>query len=282
MQKWQGKHRRIKKDYQRKNLKNPFFRKKEKKKNVGFKKYFLILAIIALSALVWFFLASSFWRLKNIEIEGLTRFDASELRNIISAREESRRWLLFKENNFFLFQEEEVKAEILDKYNFADLQITKKIPSTIKLKISERPYSFIFQEGSVYFYAASDGYVIKEIPINPEDFAKYFVLENKSDSVTIDERSKITLKDDYLKFVQNLNQILSTHQDLPVEKFIIDQELNSVIVKFKNGPAAYFSVKDDAAEQVEYLALVKKEKIGDNFNKTNYIDLRYGARIFIN
>jgi hypothetical protein len=134
----------------------------------------------------------------------------------------------------------------------------------------------------VYFYAASDGYVIKEIPINPEDFAKYFVLENKSDSVTIDERSKITLKDDYLKFVQNLNQILSTHQDLPVEKFIIDQELNSVIVKFKNGPAAYFSVKDDAAEQVEYLALVKKEKIGDNFNKTNYIDLRYGARIFIN
>jgi cell division septal protein FtsQ len=282
MQKWQGKHKRIKKDYQRKDLKNPFFRKKEKKKNVGLKKYFLILIVAALIALIWFFLASSFWRLKNIEVEGLTRFDASELRNIISAREEGHRWLLFKESNFFLFQEDEAKTEILAKYNFADLQITKKIPSTIKLKISERPYSFIFQEGSAYFYAASDGYVIKEIPINPEDFGKYFVLENKSDSVTINEQNKITLKDDYLKFVQNLNQILSTHQDLPVEKFIIDQELNSIIVKFKNGPSAYFSVKDDAAEQVEYLALVKKEKIGDNFSKTNYIDLRYGARIFIN
>jgi hypothetical protein len=282
MQKWHGKNKRIKKDYQCKNLKNPFFRKKEKPKHTGFKKYFLILILAIIIASVWFFFASSFWRLKNIEIEGLTRFDASELKNIILAREGERRWLLFKESNFFLFQTQEVQTEILSKYNFADLQVNKKIPGTVKLKISERPYSFIFQEGTNYFYAASDGYVIKEIPVAPEDMAKYFILENKSDSVTINEQNKITLKDDYLKFILNLNQILATHSDLPVEKFIIDQELNSVIVKFKDGPSAYFSVKEDATEQVEYLALVKKEKIGDNFSKTNYIDLRYGARIFIN
>ncbi|HZJ41221.1 MAG TPA: hypothetical protein VFD16_03085 [Candidatus Saccharimonadales bacterium] len=282
MQKWHGKNKHIKKDYQRKNLKNPFFRKKEVKKNAGLKKYFLILIMAAVIALVWFFLASSFWCLKNIEITGLTRFDPSELENIILSREDSRRWLLFKESNFFLFQKQEVRTEILDKYNFADLEISKKIPSTIKLKISERPYSFIFQQGSDYFYAASDGYVIKEIPVTPEDFAKYFLLENKSDSVTINDDNRITLKDVYLKFILELNKILMTYSDLPVEKFIIDQELNSVIVKFKDGPAAYFSIKDDANEQVEYLALVKKEKIRDNFNKTNYIDLRYGSRIFIN
>lgn len=282
MHKWQGKNKRIKKDYQCKNLKNPFFRKKEKPKNVGLKKYFLILILAAIIALVWFFLASSFWRLKNIEIEGLTRFDSSEIKSIILAREGERRWLLFKESNFFLFQTEEVRSEILNKYNFADLQVNKKIPGTIKLKISERPYSFIFQEGSGYFYASSDGYVIKEVPVNPDDMLKYFILENKSNSVTVNDRNQITLKDDYLKFILNLNQILATYPDLPVEKFIIDQELNSAIVKFKDGPAAYFSTKEDAAEQVEYLALVKKEKIRDNFNKTNYIDLRYGSRIFIN
>jgi len=282
MEKWRGKNKRIKKDYQSKNLKNPFFRKKEKKKTGNFKKYFLVLILILIIAVAWFFLASSVWRLKNIVVEGLTRIDSSEIKNIAWSREDNRRWLFFKESNFFLFQADALQEEILDKYNFANLEIKKKIPGTISIKISERPYAFIFQEGSTYLYASNDGYVIKEAVVSPEDMSKYFILENKSSSISINEKNKITLKDDYLNFIFSLNQLLSAYQDLPIEKFIIDQELNSVIVKFINGPAVYFNVKDDLNKQVEYLSLVKKEKIGDNFNKTNYIDLRYGSKIFIN
>lgn len=282
MEKWRGKNKRIKKDYQSKNLKNPFFRKKEKKKTGNFKKYFLVLILILIIAVAWFFLASSVWRLKNIVVEGLTRIDSSEIKNIAWSREDNRRWLFFKESNFFLFQVDALQEEILDKYNFANLEIKKKIPGTISIKISERPYAFIFQEGSTYLYASNDGYVIKEAVVSPEDMSKYFILENKSNSISINEKDKITLKDDYLNFIFSLNQLLSAYQDLPIEKFIIDQELNSVIVKFINGPAVYFNVKDDLNKQVEYLSLVKKEKIGDNFNKTNYIDLRYGSKIFIN
>jgi len=282
MEKWRGKNKRIKKDYQSKNLKNPFFRKKEKKKTGNFKKYFLVLILILIIAVAWFFLASSVWRLKNIVVEGLTRIDSSEIKNIAWSREDNRRWLFFKESNFFLFQADALQEEILDKYNFANLEIKKKIPGTISIKISERPYAFIFQEGSTYLYASNDGYVIKEAVVSPEDMSKYFILENKSNSISINEKDKITLKDDYLNFIFSLNQLLSAYQDLPIEKFIIDQELNSVIVKFIDGPAVYFNVKDDLNKQVEYLSLVKKEKIGDNFNKTNYIDLRYGSKIFIN
>lgn len=282
MEKWRGKNKRIKKDYQSKNLKNPFFRKKEKKKTGNFKKYFLVLILILIIAVAWFFLASSVWRLKNIVVEGLTRIDSSEIKNIAWSREDNRRWLFFKESNFFLFQADALQEEILDKYNFANLEIKKKIPGTISIKISERPYAFIFQEGSTYLYASNDGYVIKEAVVSPEDMSKYFILENKSSSISINEKNKITLKDDYLNFIFSLNQLLSAYQDLPIEKFIIDQELNSVIVKFIDGPAVYFNVKDDLNKQVEYLSLVKKEKIGDNFNKTNYIDLRYGSKIFIN
>ncbi len=275
-------YKKIKKDYQRKNLKNPFFRKKEKGRSSNFWKFLIFLIFTAIVALVWFFLASPFWHLENVNVSGLTRFDESELKNIIETRKENKRWLFFKESNFFAFKADEVKLEILDKYNFSDLQINKKIPRTIELKINERPYSFIFQEGSDYFYASSDGYIIKEVPVLPGDMDKYLILENKSSSVTIGAKNKLTLNNDYLNFVLDLNSRLSASADLPVERFIIDQELNSVIVKFKNGPAVYFSVKSDAGEQVEYLALVKKEKIGDNFSKTNYIDLRYGSRIFIN
>ena len=250
MNKWRS-HKKIKKDYQCKNLKNPFFRKKEKGRSSNFWKWMVLLALIIVAALVWFFLISPVWRLKNINIQGLTRMDASEIKNIIIAREANSRLLFFKESNFFLFKDDAAKAEILDKYNFSDLQINKKIPNTIELKINERPYSFIFQQGSDFFYSSSDGYIMKEIAVTPEDMTKYFILENKSDSITIGEKNKISLKEEYLNFVLDLNNRLMGYTDMPVEKFIIDQELNSIIVKFKNGPSVYFSVKSDAGEQVE-------------------------------
>jgi pyruvate/2-oxoglutarate dehydrogenase complex dihydrolipoamide dehydrogenase (E3) component len=59
-------------------------------------------------------------------------------------------------------------------------------------------------------------------------------------------------------------------------------EFNTIKVKFRNGPLVFFNTKTDVVSQIDRLVLVKKEKIGDNFSKTNYIDLRYGSRIFIN
>lgn len=275
-------YRRIKKDYQSKNLKNPFYRKKEKGRGSKFWKWLFVGSIAVLASLIWFFLASPFWKIENVVVSGLTRMSDQEIKNLIFSRSENTRMLMFTESNYFLFQTESAKQEILDKYNFSDLSIKKKLPRTIELKINERPYSFIYRQGSEHFYCSSEGYIIKEIPVSPEDFSKYFILENKSDSVSIGEKNKLNLKDDYLNFILNLNSILLGYADLPIEKFVIDQELNSVIVKFKDGPAVYFSTKNDGLEQVQNLALVKKEKIKDNFSKTNYIDLRYGSKIFIN
>ena len=120
------------------------------------------------------------------------------------------------------------------------------------------------------------------MPIIEEDKGKYLILENKSQAVSVGAKNKLSLKQEYLDFLFALGTKLAEYPDLPAEKFIIDQELNSLTVKFKDGPAALFNIKNDAGEQVADLALVKREKIRDNFNKTNYIDLRYGNRIFIN
>jgi len=90
------------------------------------------------------------------------------------------------------------------------------------------------------------------------------------------------LYEDYLNFILTLSKAISNYPELSVEKFEIDQGYRSVNVKFVNGPMVYFNTKLDAAEQLNRLILVKKEKIKDNFSKVNYIDLRYGDRLFIN
>lgn len=277
------KKKNIRPDYQNKNLKNPFYRQKKEKKTNNYKRWFYLIAlVILLGAGIWFFLLFDFWHLKNIKINGLTRVSQEEIELMIINREEKKKFIFFNEKNFFLFNKDEFKAEVLEKYNFSDLEIKKTIPDTIELKIIERPYAFIFQEGSDFYYASSDGFIISETVVTEEDKNSYFILENKSEAVFISTKNKINLRQEFLDFTFAIESELENFPDLNPEKFIIDQELNTLITEFKDGPNVLFNIKNDPVEQVADLALVKKEKIKDNFNSTKYIDLRYGNRIFIN
>lgn len=274
--------KKIKKDYQAKKLKNPFFHQKQTGKTGFLKKWLFLLAFLFLAILIWFFLAAPVWSIKNVKITGLTRINNDELKKIIDLRMAESRWLVFREGNFFLFQKDILREEILSQYNFSDLKIKKTMPNSLEFIVSERPYAFILQEGSSYFYTSRDGYIIKEVAVTEEDLKKYFILENNNESIISNEKNKLNLKDTYLNFIFNFQEKISNYPDLTIEKYIIDQELNSLKVKFENGPLAFFNINNDAEEQITYLAIVKKEKMKDNFNSINYIDLRYGERIFIN
>ncbi|MFA5131079.1 MAG: hypothetical protein WC467_01515 [Patescibacteria group bacterium] len=279
----EGKYRRkIKKDYQCKNLHNPFFHKPKKKKSKRWIVLLFAAAGIFSIFLVWFFLAAPLWRIDNIKVEGLTRIADTEIKQKVWQQSSESRYLIFKQNNIWLFDKSELEESILSSYNLASLEVIKHPARTLVIKVGERPYSFIFQQGNDYYYSAADGYIIPESVVSEEDKSKYLILENKNANSLIDTENKISISEAYLNFIMKLANSLSVHSELSVDRFIIDQEFNTLKVKFRDGPLVYFNIKNEAGEQVDRLILVKKEKIKDNFSKTNYIDLRYGDRIFIN
>ncbi len=275
-------YKNIKKDYQHKNLANPFFHKKAKPKQPHRRKWLILAAILAVIGLIWFFFAAPLWQIKQIKVSGLTHLNSAELEQIVWAEAGNRRGLFFSEHNIHLFREDEVISQVVSTYNFSGAEIKKVWPNTIELKVIERPYAFIFQEGSAYYYASQDAYIIKEPPVSEENKTKYFTLENRNSASMITPSDKINIKNDYLSFIFELSQQLANYPELPVEKFIIDQEFNTVKAKLVDGPVVLFKVKEGAEAQISRLLLVKREKIKDNFSKTNYIDLRYGDKIFIN
>jgi len=274
--------RRIRKDYQRKNLKNPFFRKCQEGRGWHFFRWFFWLGLALIVFLAWFFLLSPWWRLAGLEINGLTRRQSADIENLIWQQAATPRWLFFKQSNLLLFDVDQASQALLSQYNFAGVTMKKSFPRTLKINISERPYAFIFQENGRFAYADAAGYLITEVPVAEEDKLKYFILENQSPDSLLDQKNRLTLKKDYLDFAFELSKQLAAFPDLPLEKLIIDQELNTLKAKFVSGPTAFFSIADSALDQVGRLALVKKEKIGDNFNRINYIDLRFGSRVYIN
>jgi len=270
----------IKPDYQRKNLKNPFFAN-QKQGRTKLWKWLVFLSVVLVGVLAWFLFLSEVWMINKINISGLTRIDEIEIKKIVFASFDEDYFLFFSKKNIFLFNKDEVLEKINSNFNFSRVEIQKIYPHTLKIVISERPYAFIYQEGNDRFFASKDAYIIKEEPVKDEDLDRYFLLENKSQAVYINQNNKIVIKSEYLDFVFALNDNMPKYPDFKVERYIIDQELNSLTVKFKDGPQVYFNVKNDAAEQLVDLDLVKKEKIGDNFSSTQYIDMRFGKMIYI-
>ncbi|HBA36416.1 TPA: hypothetical protein DCZ15_00915 [Candidatus Falkowbacteria bacterium] len=273
--------KKIRQDYHRKNLANPFFPRKKKGKSGHSLRWLIFFALLLILA-GWFFLASSFWRLQAVTVIGLTRISTAEIEQIIWSQADQSRYLIFKQSNIFLFDREAAAQTIASEYNLAGAVVERSWPRALRIQAQERPYAFIFQEGSGFFHTSADGYVIKEPTVVDEELNKYPILENKNENSLLDDRDRIVIKEDYLNFFLKLSEQLAGQTEVRADKFIIDQELNMITVKFFDGPAVYFNVKNDAGEQLERLLLVKKEKIKDNFSKMNYIDLRYGDRIFIN
>jgi len=83
-----------------------------------------------------------------------------------------------------------------------------------------------------------------------------------------------------LQFIFNLSGELKLYS-FELDRFIIaDQYYNSVFAKIVDGPQIYFNVNNDVKAQLDNLILVKNNKIKDNFNRLEYIDLRYGDKIY--
>lgn len=275
---------RIRPDYHDKRLENPFFQRRRAGKSPVWKKWAWRAALIVFVFLVWFLLASPWLKIKRIEVLGLTRLPNAEIENIVWERTQDRRWLIFRASNILLFRSDEARAQIEARHNFAAVSVKKKLFNRIVVKIGERPYDFIFQQGSDYRYASADGYIINEIAVSEEDKGRYFILENKNPQLAdmIGDKGKLQLSADLLSFVLELNRILSVQPELKPERFIIDQEANTVKVKLVEGPTALFNSKAEASGQVDYLLAVKRDRLKESFSQTNYIDLRYGEKIFIN
>ncbi len=269
-------------DYQKKKLKNPFYRQEKQIKHRVGKIWLVLLILLSLGGISYLLLFSNFFIIKKIEISGLTRVDETEIKNLVETQTEKSRLLFFRQNNLLLFNTQDLVDLIQADYNFAEFRLTKNYPSTIKIKIGERPYAFIFKNDGELYFASADAYLITDQTVTEDDLANYFLLENKSDRIRVSATKKINLAPEKLNFIFRLNEALSYQDDLILEQYSLEQELNTLIVKFRDGPIVYFNFDKDPIIQFEDLTIVKKENIRDNFNKIKYIDLRYGDKIYYN
>ncbi|MFH1427496.1 MAG: hypothetical protein ABIG60_03120 [Patescibacteria group bacterium] len=269
--------------FSKKKYKNPFFQNKKRRRNyyqfLTLKiKLIIISGFIIAAAGIYFFCFTNFFNIKQVEITGLIKLTSAEIEDIVWQQTNKRRFLIGLQKNIFLFKRGELENSLNNSYGFDQTIITKKIPNLLKLELKEKSYAFIWHENEKYYYADQNGSLINEVSPLEISGKKYPLIYNETNNQIVDKQIGVDSK--YVNYILNLFKEFKSNNEIKIERFIIDQDLNTIKMAIISGPQVYFNIEEDLTKQINKLLVVKKEKLKDDFNKKIYIDLRFGDRVY--
>lgn len=277
------------KDYHKhkQDIKNPFIKRKKKKRRVNWKKVFGFLLFIALIGGVgWWLFFSGFWNIDKIEIKGASRTPQEDIRQKAWQQSRDPELMLLSQRNLFLFNKEDLIGELKDQYHFPEVEVNKKIPNKLLIELKEGQCAYILQEQDNYYKIDGQNYVIsrrKDIKNQGVPLIKNIGVNKK---ITGD-RSYV--KKDYISYITGLHKALEQKtSELEIKNFILDNQIpdmeevekNTIKMQIQGGPMIYLNMELEPTQQIKKLLLLKQNELKDDFLNKEYIILKYGDRIF--
>lgn len=266
---------------------NPFFqRRRARIRRLSLKIKLIILGCACLAGIVgWTLLFNQYFTVDNVIINGSQKIAEGKIYDIIERQLSTRRLLIFSQENIFAFSKRQAKKEILKNFFVADLKIKKKLPRTIEVNFNESAPVAVWAEGEQYYYIDSNMIILSSVEGLELSADNLIILKNallEPQIKTEGTAKKVTVGDRYLNICLNLRQKLLA---LKIE---IDNicEINKTEAKVQikagsNGPKIYFSADDTLDKQFEKLLTLLAGKLSpDVFTKLEYIDLRFGDKVY--
>lgn len=294
----QSHHNRVRKDYSRRQLENPFYRQNKANQDHSrrLSKIVIYLIILFLVFAIWFFLASPVFNLKQIKVIGANRVNSVEIEQAVWSQADSRILSVFSQHNFWLFKRELAAKSIQERYHLASISVHRRLFHTLEVKIQERDYVFIWQEDGRRYYLDAGGNIVDEIYTTPElnvisleasstasstaplssPSSDYPLIDNQSGTKVQNDQAGISAE--YLSCALKLYQDLRAYDQSLFDSFIIDQEYDTFKLRLKNGVLVYFNPQEDCDKQIRNLMVLLKGEYRDRIKQK--IDLRYGDKIF--
>ncbi len=273
-------------DIQELGLKNPYKKKPPTPKNKT-KWVFVVLILLIVSWIV-LMLTLPYFKISKITINGNKITKATEVENYV-------RQYHFSKNNYFLFPDKSTAEKITETFLYQNVQIKKVFPDTIVITVNEKPASVIYDDNTNYYLLDNDGKVIKQL----SEFSYIPTVNISTSSPNFHLVLYQQIQNSYGIFpvIYNENPTTDTKKYLISPKLIKsaiewgriikDQEIGE-LQYFKIGETDfnlkiflkqpwYILINTDLDSQIQ----LKNLKIITSNNKpTEYIDLRFGERVY--
>lgn len=282
-------------DYHKKSYANPFFG--GAKRGVGFRKRFgrkhswrgkliVLLILVLLVGSVYFIFFSPYFSINKIEISGLEKINYDEIYATIDEQTTSRRFLIFNQNNIFIFDEISAEKILNDKYSLEFLKIEKSLPGIVKISLEEKKPALIWKTSERFYLVDWDGVIIREI--SEIEVLEYLGNQGgaKMAQVFDDSNSSVAIKDDILtaeavRAINDLQNNLPRATSLSILNLAMVSRADSTIKSLTSeGWTAYFSLTNDLNAQIVKLNAFMVEKNSEARRGLEYIDLRFEDRVY--
>jgi len=268
--------------YASKDYSNPFFAERRAtavKKDFDWKVRVLTTSTISLVLfMTWFLLYSKAFEIRNINIEGDGQIDKNEIQQIVWNEINYKSFVFSPRSNIIFISKSGLVDQIENKYLFDKLDISRNGLHTVKISYIEKKQSFIWLEDGRYYNADRSGYLISETNQDVANQSGLPIVENKSASKV--NNKKIAPGGEYIDFMFALADKFKEYPDFMVQEYIISDAPNMVNAKLVDGPEVYFSMNTDTKKQLDKLAIIKNEKLKDNFKTVLYIDVSVGDSVY--
>lgn len=273
--------------YSTKKYSNPFFIKKRSRVDFNSQsfaiprtiKFIMLFLLLALCLTLYFLFYSNYFAIKEIKITGEGKISNETIERMVWEQVDNNFLIFLPQKNIFLFDEERLIKDLENKYFFDYKSIEKKLPDTLIINFREKQYSFVWSEGDKYYYADKDGNIISDA--NPLEITQkeYPLVSNISEAAIKDK--KISVKPETLNYIIDLFDAMKDYSDnFKIERFLVDDEINTVKIDLENGPRVYFNTNEEINKQINKLVIIKNERLKDDFADKIYIDVRIGDSIY--
>lgn len=299
--------------YKNKRLKNPYFKPRKPQRSGHFYYNIFLLGIAILGWMYFLFCSHIFW-IKDINIGGLQKYKNQEIEKSLDIFFNQRRFLFFKSGNIFIFNNKKLEVFFKDKYVFKNIKTEKIYPNKLFIYFEEQEQKFALYNNDDFYILSENSIVIKKEQgiknwVLPEDDAlqttstiKEFVEADKilkdlekrefppypifCDAYTLEDElgvgdryPKYNYFDIIIGFIDGLHSKTEIRAKMAI---VYKNKINpKIIIYTDNNWTIYLNNKTDGFKQFYKFYLIFNNEIKDTNKPLNYIDLRFGDRIYI-
>lgn len=258
-----------------------FFKQKSLKKK---RNYFFVLSFFALVILLfWGVMALAkweYWRIKRIEFSGEVALEEESLREAVLKNLDGSRLGILPNDLYFFVNKEGLVGKIKERFPRVDnIKIIKDFPDKLIIEVSERVFFGILCERGVdknCFLLDREGVAYEEAPKSTGRLIPKIEVDEK----TIKPGTKVFEENVIRQFEE-----ASLASSLFTGSFLVSYELFSKIPREiqainSEGVRLYLNTGDDFKKMFELFKAVLDKEIKEKRSLLDYVDLRFGNKIF--
>lgn len=258
-------------------IQSTYYKPKKKKKN---RKPFLWAAVglIVVLGIIYVILFLPFWKIKKVEANGTEKVSSAELISAVGEYLGGFKLAKILKGNYLFFSEKKL-AEYL-KGNFPGLKeisVNKKLPPGLIVKARDRQKVMVYCGREQCFFLDEDGIAFESAP---EIYGGLnVVLKDNSGRETQPGNKMIEVS--LINFMLKAQKVIINDLNMSLVNFEIgNYPTSDVNVEMPEGWKIMLDSKLSLQEQISALKKVLDDKIKDQRNRLEYIDLRIGNRVY--